>query len=320
MRPAASAAIGAGTSAEPGRPTSSPGPREFGGFDFGRIAAIGQSRPAEPTRRPIPRNADSNQITNRLGSMVILPFVHDPILFRQAGRESSSNPQKSLKNDALESAHGDPMTLPDRVEARPVRNPCPARRGRDGRGLPRAGPPASPRLAIKVLPAAIARDADCLARFEPEARAASALNHPNIVTIYDIGPAAAPPFIARSSSTARPPRARRGRAPPVKNTLQIAPRWPSGSRPRTRRDRSPRPEAREPMFSQDGFVKILDFGLAKLDAPLCREGEYPAVRRRGSRRSPVTVLGTAGYMSPEQAAGRATGFSFQPVLPRHGPL
>ena len=118
------------------------------------------------------------------------------MLFAAGAAASLSNPQKSLKSEALESAHGDPMTLPigsrlgpyEVVSALGAGGMGEVYRARDSR-LHRE-------LAIKVLPASIASDTEFLSRFQSEARAASALNHPNIVTIHDIGTADGIAYIA----------------------------------------------------------------------------------------------------------------------------
>ena len=120
-------------------------------------------------------------------------------------------------------------------------------------------------LAIKVLPASVAGDADFLARFQSEARAASALNHPNIITIHDIGSADGVSFILMELVDGKTVRELLdGGAPPLKKTLQIAAQAAEGlaaahARGIVHRDLKPE----NLMVSRDGVVKILDFGLAK---------------------------------------------------------
>ena len=164
-------------------------------------------------------------------------------------------------------------------------------------------------VAIKVLPASIGKDAEFLARFQAEARAASALNHPNIVTIHDIGSADGLSYILMELIDGRTVRQLLdGGPPPLKKTLQIAAQVAEGlaaahSRGIVHRDLKPE----NLMISRDGVVKILDFGLAKT-TPLYAgraeaTGSYQAVATE-----PGSVMGTVGYMSPEQASGRSLDF------------
>ena len=162
-------------------------------------------------------------------------------------------------------------------------------------------------VAIKVLPDAFATEPERLKRFEREARAASALNHPNIVTIYEIGSSDSTSYIAMELVDGAPLRQLllRG-ALPVRKLLQIGIQVADGLAKAhasgiVHRDLKPE----NVMVTEDGLVKILDFGLAKLTQP---EG----IRSGGEQGSTVSghtepgmVLGTAGYMSPEQALGKA---------------
>ncbi|HEY7575396.1 MAG TPA: protein kinase, partial [Thermoanaerobaculia bacterium] len=164
-------------------------------------------------------------------------------------------------------------------------------------------------LAIKVLPAAVAGDADFLARFQSEARAASALNHPNIVTIYDIGSSDGVSYILMELVDGKTVRELLdGGALPIRKTLQIAAQAADGlaaahARGIVHRDLKPE----NLMVSKDGVVKILDFGLAKT-TPLYAKGEDETGSYAASATQPGKVLGTVGYMSPEQAAGRSLDF------------
>lgn len=164
-------------------------------------------------------------------------------------------------------------------------------------------------IAIKVLPAAISADPDRRQRFEQEARSASALNHPNILTIYDIGSSEGTTYIAMELVEGRTLREILAAEPvPAKKLLDYAVQIADGlakahSAGIVHRDLKPE----NLMVSKDGFVKILDFGLAKLVEPLSKEGsELPTAI--ASATQPGTVMGTVGYMSPEQASGQTVDF------------
>ncbi|MEO8586197.1 MAG: protein kinase [Acidobacteriota bacterium] len=160
-------------------------------------------------------------------------------------------------------------------------------------------------LAIKVLPPELASDADRRQRFEQEARAASGLNHPNIVTIFDIGSDDANVFIAMELVDGKNLReVLLSGALPTRRLLDIACQIADGlAKAHTagivHRDLKPE----NVMVSKDGVVKILDFGLAKLLKEQPEGGtDVPTATRAG------TVMGTVGYMSPEQASGRVLDF------------
>jgi hypothetical protein len=159
-------------------------------------------------------------------------------------------------------------------------------------------------VALKVLPAHLADDREGLARFAHEARAASALNHPNIVTIYDIGKTDDAPFLAMEFVTGRTLRdVVKDGAVPFRRLLDVAAQLTDGLASAhgagiVHRDLKPE----NLMLSADGFLKILDFGIAKL-APGAAEGDVAATLTGTG-----LVVGTPGYMSPEQAAGRAVDF------------
>jgi Tol biopolymer transport system component/predicted Ser/Thr protein kinase len=175
-------------------------------------------------------------------------------------------------------------------------------------------------VAIKVLPAGLAGDDDRRARFEQEARSASALNHPNIVTIHDIGTHDGTLYIAMEMVEGRSLRDLLvGELLPVRRMLDIAVQMTEGLAKAhaagiVHRDLKPE----NVMVSKDGFVKILDFGLAKLaEVPAGGQSDLPTVGGRGTQ--PGVVLGTVGYMSPEQASGesvdfRSDQFSFGSIL------
>ena len=163
-------------------------------------------------------------------------------------------------------------------------------------------------VAIKVLSADLAGDAERRKRFEQEARAASSLNHPNIVTIYDIGATGDVVYIAMELIEGRTLRDFQNEGPlPTKRLLDVAFQIADGLAKAhaagiVHRDLKPE----NIMVTRDGVVKILDFGLVKL---LPREdgmGEDSATAIQETR--PGTVLGTVGYMSPEQASGKPADF------------
>ncbi|MEX1246336.1 MAG: protein kinase [Thermoanaerobaculia bacterium] len=175
-------------------------------------------------------------------------------------------------------------------------------------------------VAIKVLPAAVASDPERLKRFEKEARSASALNHPAIVTIYDVGVTNGVSWIAMELVDGKTLRELLASgALPVKRLLQFAVPVADGlARAHeagiVHRDMKPE----NVMVGRDGFVKILDFGLVKLSSIGSGSGEGSHLPTMTGT-SPGVVVGTVGYMSPEQASGealdfRSDQFSFGSVL------
>jgi Tol biopolymer transport system component len=164
-------------------------------------------------------------------------------------------------------------------------------------------------VAIKVLPAGLASDPERLKRFEREARSASSLNHPNIVTIYDIGSADSVSYIAMELVSGESLRAHlESRAMPAREILRIGAQIAEGlSRAHVsgivHRDLKPE----NVMITEDGHVKILDFGLAKLTQPEGSDARTAAATVSNATQEGI-ILGTVGYMSPEQAAGRAIDY------------
>ena len=178
------------------------------------------------------------------------------------------------------------------------------------------------KVAIKVLASASALDPERLRRFEQEARAASALNHPNIISIYDVGRDGATSYIAMELVDGKTLRALLETGPlGIKKALQIATQIADGLAKAhaagiVHRDLKPE----NVMVSRDGFVKILDFGLAKLLPSLdSSDSSSETMTVAAPATHPGMVMGTAGYMSPEQARGgeidyRSDIFSFGSML------
>ena len=167
-------------------------------------------------------------------------------------------------------------------------------------------------VALKFLPDVLTRDDDRLHRFEQEAYAASGLNHPNILTIYEIGHIDARRFIAMEyveGETLRQHIAHglqsTGSGMKLSHALDIAIQIASAlaaSQAAGIAHRDIKPD--NIMVRRDGYLKVLDFGLAKLtERPETTDTEAPT--RAMVNTSPGAVMGTANYMSPEQATGQA---------------
>jgi serine/threonine protein kinase len=166
------------------------------------------------------------------------------------------------------------------------------------------------KVALKFLPAEFTADADRLRRFEQEAKTASALNHPNIVTIYEIVREGELRFIVEEYVEGRTLRQRlaTGRLP-VSEALDIAVQTASALSAAHEAGiihRDIKPE--NIMLRSDGYVKVLDFGLAKLTQQPEPDAEERATAEIADCLSQITaeasaVMGTVGYMSPEQARG-----------------
>ncbi|MEK6322705.1 MAG: protein kinase [Acidobacteriota bacterium] len=175
-------------------------------------------------------------------------------------------------------------------------------------------------VAIKVLPASFANDADRLLRFEQEARATSALNHPNILTVHDFGTHEGSPYIVAELLEGEELRERMNAgALSVRSCLDYAQQITQGLSVAHERGIIHRDLKPENLFvTKDGRVKILDFGLAKLK-PEKQAGEGSDVATMKLMTDPGVVMGTVGYMSPEQMRGleadhRADIFAFGLIL------
>ena len=160
-------------------------------------------------------------------------------------------------------------------------------------------------VAIKILPEKLLKDASAVERFMREAYAASALNHPNILTIYDIGEFEKIRFIATEFVEGETIRERlKSKKLTVKETLDIAIQIANAleaahSAGIVHRDIKPE----NIMLRTDGYVKILDFGIAKLLEREPPTADANAATLVYSATNPGMIIGTAGYLSPEQARG-----------------
>ncbi len=175
-------------------------------------------------------------------------------------------------------------------------------------------------VAIKVLPSAFSTDADRLRRFEQEARAAGQLNHPNILAIYDVGTHQGSPYIVCERLEGETLRARLKRtALPQRRAIELAVQIARGLAAAHEKGIVHRDLKPENLFlTSDGRLKILDFGLAKLTRPQSDGSRTDSTESRVGTLSGL-VLGTVGYMAPEQVRGeavdhRADLFSFGTIL------
>ena len=177
------------------------------------------------------------------------------------------------------------------------------------------------RVALKILPIEFAASPDRLARFEQEALAASALNHPNIVTIHEIGQRGDERFIVTEYIEGKTLRELMTNARiDIKSTLNIATQVAealTAAHAAWIIHRDIKPE--NIMVRADGITKVLDFGIAKMNDEVRSDSEADDRVFDAIKTSPGMVLGTASYMSPEQARGeildgRTDLFSFGVVL------
>jgi hypothetical protein len=174
-------------------------------------------------------------------------------------------------------------------------------------------------VAIKVLPPSFSSNSEWRARFEQEARAAGALNHPNILSVFDLGQHDGAPYVVSELLEGQSLRARLQEGPlPLRKALDYAMQIAHGlaaahDKGIVHRDLKP-----ENLFvTRDGRIKILDFGLAKIVAGVdTTESTMPA---QTPHTEPGVLLGTVGYMAPEQVRGqpadhRSDIFAFGVVL------
>lgn len=173
-------------------------------------------------------------------------------------------------------------------------------------------------VAVKVLPASLTSDSDRLRRFEQEARAAAALNHPNILAVYQMATQDGVSYLVSELLEGETLRERLRRGPvPLRKTIDYAVQIAHGlAAPHEKgivhRDLKP-----ENLFiTNQGRVKILDFGLAKINEVKDTSGSEPTLAQATE---PGMVMGTVGYMSPEQVRGknvdhRSDIFAFGTIL------
>jgi serine/threonine protein kinase/Tol biopolymer transport system component len=175
-------------------------------------------------------------------------------------------------------------------------------------------------VAIKVLPASMSENLERLTRFEQEAKAAGALNHPNILSIYQIAEYNGAPFIVAELLEGEELRQRLDQGPiPLRKVTEYAKQIVNGLSAAHEKGIIHRDLKPENLFiTKDDRVKILDFGLAKLSeqGALVTGSEDPT---RKVLTNPGVVMGTVGYMSPEQVRGQTTDprsdiFSFGAIL------
>ncbi|MFN2393860.1 MAG: serine/threonine protein kinase, partial [Pyrinomonadaceae bacterium] len=177
-------------------------------------------------------------------------------------------------------------------------------------------------VALKILPQEFAEDKNRMSRFVREAKSASSLNHPNIITIHEIGESDGTHYIATEFIEGETLHDRlKGESLSLKSALDIAIQIVSALQAAHSANiihRDIKPE--NVMIRSDGLVKILDFGIAKLSEQKIESiDEEAATAIKPPSTNPGMIIGTANYMSPEQAKGkqidaRSDIFSFGIVL------
>src|SRR5262245_8403652 len=176
-------------------------------------------------------------------------------------------------------------------------------------------------VAIKVLPSSFSADQERLHRFQQEACAAGALNHPNILSIYDTGAHDSSPYVVSELLDGQTLRQRTtGTTLPRRKAIDYALQMAHGLAAAHEKGIVHRDLKPENLFlTTDGRVKILDFGLAKLTGAVDGDVSQTSIPTRRVDTDPGKVMGTVGYMSPEQVKGRAVDhrsdiFSFGAIL------
>src|SRR6266851_5411853 len=161
------------------------------------------------------------------------------------------------------------------------------------------------KVALKLLPAEFTQDAERLRRFTQEAKAASALNHPNIISVYDIGECETGRFIVMEFVAGRTLRAVIAKDNSLETFFTLGAQMAralSAAHAAGITHRDIKPD--NIMVRDDGYVKMLDFGLARL---LPTTSSDPEAATLAQQTTPGTVMGTLAYMSPEQASGQTVG-------------
>ncbi|MDQ6891760.1 MAG: serine/threonine-protein kinase [Acidobacteriota bacterium] len=175
-------------------------------------------------------------------------------------------------------------------------------------------------VAIKIMPASFSQDTDRLRRFEQEAQAAGGLNHPNITAVYDLGSQDGSPYIVTELLEGETLRVRLSGGPiAIRKAIDYAVQIAKGLAAAHEKGIIHRDLKPENLFlTKDGRAKILDFGLAKLTEPNSQGGMQTNLPTAAGT-EPGVVMGTLGYMSPEQVKGkpadqRSDLFSFGAIL------
>ena len=175
-------------------------------------------------------------------------------------------------------------------------------------------------VAVKVLPSLVADDPDRLRRFEVEAKAAGALNHPNVLAVLDVGQHNGAPYVVSELLEGETLGERMRSALPLRKVLDFGAQIARGlaaahEKGIVHRDLKPA----NLLVTRDGRIKILDFGLAKLVLPETEDPDAATLTGADPATTPGAILGTVGYMSPEQVKGlradyRSDIFSFGVIL------